>query len=124
MENKKQCPIFQKINSELWEKFSVKTLKYYKTNKFNQLETLTPTSKHINHLWDHIKTLILKVAKSHLLHRWVSQNESNVKPRKIVDHYSQLKKLNVILLKFKTKRIHSSSWPQGVEWSYDITTIK
>jgi len=85
---------------------------------------LTANHHNLNILWTKIKEVLIITANKTVSCSFQSSEDRIPKPKILTSCYSALTKMNNILLKFRTKLITRSLWPNDHEWALHKETIQ
>ena len=91
-----------------WQAFADYSDKYYKEYNYKRYDDLTSNKKNLNILWTKIKELLITTANHTVPCIYRSSEDSLSKPKSLTSCYTTLKKLNNILLQFRTKYLSCS----------------
>ncbi len=107
-----------------WQAFADYSDKYYKEYNYKKYDALTSNKKNLNVLWTKIKELLITTANHTVSCIYRSSEDSLPKPKLLTFCYTALKKLNNILLQFKTKYLSCSLWPDDKQWIMIKATLQ
>ena len=107
-----------------WQSFATYSEQYYKAHNYKKYESLSPNRSHLNLLWTKLKELLITTANKNVPCSYRSSEDYLPKPKSITSCYSALKKLNGILLLFRTKYLSRSLWPDVQNWARHEDTIQ
>ena len=114
---------YDHMDSTLWDSFSVATDAFASFN--STLSDLTDssirTTKHLNSVWDTLRTGIIQAAKAHIPHFRVRPTSSERIPKLITTLQLRIKSLNRIYYQFRASLINQHLWPDNDRWQ-DIKT--
>src|SRR6266498_1765713 len=113
-----------KMEADDWQKFSEYSDKYYHDHNYQIYERLPANRPNLNLLWTKLKELLITTANKTVPCSYRSAEDRLLKPKVLITCYSALKKMNNILLKFRTKLISRALWPDDAEWSTLKNTIR
>jgi len=97
-----------------WHAFADYSEKYYKEHNYKKHENLPANRHNLNVLWTKIKELLIITANKTVPSSYRPSNETHPKPKSLTSCYSALKKLNNILLQFRTKFLTRALWPDSI----------
>ena len=112
------------METDDWQKFSEYSDKYYHDHNYQIYERLPANRPNLNLLWTKLKELLITTANKTVPCSYRSAEDRLLKPKVLITCYSALKKMNNILLKFRTKLISRALWPDDAEWSTLKNTIR
>ena len=94
------------MDNNKWDQFKSSTSTYYKKNGLKSSKSLIPLIKNVNILWDNIKNALNYAKQLQVPVIQIDKNKSkDFKSENICCHYSLLKRMNKILIKFRNKHI-------------------
>ena len=94
-----------------WQAFANYSDNYYKNYNYKRFESLSANRHNINILWTKLKELLITTANKTVPISYCSSDDIIPKPKSLTSYYSTLKKLNTVLLQFKTKYLNRSLRP-------------
>ena len=100
-----------------WLAFSTYSAKYYKDHNFKRYESLSANRQTLILLQTKLKEIFITTANKTVPYSYHSSDDTIPKPKNLISCYSVLKKLNAILLQFRTKYLNRTLWPNETEWS-------
>jgi len=105
------------IEESDWTAFAEYSEKYFRNHNYKKYDTLSANKQSINILWTKIKELLITTANKTIPCIYRSPDDLIPKPKTLTSCYSALKRLNHILLQFRTKYLSHSLWPDASKWS-------
>ena len=103
------------MDSTLWDSFSVATDAFASSN--STLSGLTDssihTTKHLNSVWDNLRSGIIQAAKAHIPHFQVKPTSSERLPKPITTLQLRIKALNKIYYQFRASLLNRQLWPDN-----------
>ena len=114
-----RCKVYnvQKMEKDDWQNFSTYSDKYYHDHNFKQYEQLPANRHSLNLLWTKIKEVLVTTTNKTVPCSFRSSENRLPKSKSLTSCYTALKKMNHLLLKFCTKLISQSIWPDEHEWA-------
>src|SRR6266540_235960 len=107
-----------------WQAFANYSDNYYKNYNYKRFESLPANRHNLNILWTKLKELLITTANKTVPCSYRSAEDHQPKPKVLTTCYSALKKMNNILLKFRTKLISRELWPGDDEWCTLTNTVR
>ena len=111
------------MEAEDWQAFADYSDKYFKDHNYKKYEGLTSNKNNLNVLWTKIKELLITTVNHFIPCIYRSSEASHPKPKTLTSCYTALKKLNNILLRFRTKYLSRSLWPDDQQWTLIKDTL-
>jgi len=111
------------MDEDNWTNFTKYSNKYYKEQSLHKYESLKANWHNLNILWMKVKDALLTTANKTVPYSFRSAEDPLPKPKSLTSSYSALAKLNHILLKFRTKYISRSLWPDNLTWISSRNTV-
>src|SRR6266498_3906072 len=109
---------YDHMDSTLWDSFSVATDTFASSN--STLSGLTDssirTTKHLNSVWDNLRSGIIQAAKAHIPHFQVKPTSSECLPKPITTIQLRIKALNKIYYQFRASLLNQQLWPDNDRW--------
>ena len=112
-----------KMDNDTWQNFTDYSNKYVKEHNLHKYESLKANRHNLNVLWMKIKDALIITANKTIPYSFRSAEDDLPKPKCLTSCYSALTKLNNILLKFRTKYITRSLWPDHPTWISHKDTV-
>src|SRR6266542_5250736 len=109
---------YDRMDSTLWDSFSATTDAFASSNP--TLSGLNDSSihntKHLNSVWDNLRTGIIQAAKAHIPHFQVRSTSFERLPKPITTLQLKIKSLNKIYYQFRASLLNQHSWPDNDRW--------
>ena len=112
------------MDEATWKTFTEYSNKYCKEHNLHKYESLKANWQNLNRMWTIIKEALLTTANKTVPCSYRSADDDISKPKSLTSCYSALKQLNNILLKFQTKFISRSLWPDVSTWTSSVAMIQ
>jgi len=112
-----------KMDEAKWHTFTEYSNKYFKEHNLYKYESLKANYHNLNVLWTNIKEALITTMNKTVPCNYRSSEDDLSKPKNLTSCYSALIKLNSILLKFRTKYLTRSLWPDKPTWNSYVATI-
>jgi len=112
-----------KMEDSDWQAFAQYSSKYYKDHNYKRYESLSDSRLNLNLLWTKLKEILITTANKTVPISYRSSDEIIPKPKALTSCYTLLKKLNVILLAFRTKFLTCKLLPDTTLWTAQRVTI-
>jgi len=111
------------MDSTLWDSFSAATDVFASSNStlLGLNNSSIRTTKHLNSIWDNLRTGIIQAAKTHISHFQVRPTSSERIPKPITTLQLRIKSLNRIYYQFRASLLNQQLWLNNDRWQ-DLKT--
>src|SRR6266498_5398958 len=109
---------YDHMDSTLWDSFSAATDAFASSNSVlsGLNDSSIYTTKHLNSVWDTLRTGIIQAAKAHIPHFQVRPNSSECIPKLINTLQIRIKSLNRIYYQFRASLLNRQLWSDNDRW--------
>src|SRR6266542_5784176 len=116
---------YDRIDSTLWDSFSAATDAFASSNSLlsGLNDSSIRTTKHLNSVWNNLRTSIIQAAKAHIPHFQVRPTSSERIPKPITTLQLRIKALNKIYYQFRASLLNQQLWPDHNRWQDIINTL-
>src|SRR6266542_124626 len=103
------------MDATFWESFGAATDAFVSSNftLLSLTDSSIRTTKHLNSVWDTLRTGIIQAAKAHILHFQVRATSSERIPKSITTLQLKIKSLNRIYYQFHASLLTQQLWPNN-----------